>query len=174
MERCLSPERETLGEIARLQAEIDDDLASAAAHRDDIAELLDLEDAWSEGSPYLSKAAIALHHYYCAVESCLERIVRTFEGMVSEGPDWHRELLHVATLEIPQVRPPVLRADTEAALSHLLRFRHFLRHAYSAKLQVDRMRELAELLVHASVEVDRDLTDFRDYLLRCQAALSSP
>ena len=122
----------------------------------------------------LIQAAIALHHYYCAVESCLERIVRTFEGMVSEGPDWHRELLHVATLEIPQVRPPVLRADTEAALSHLLRFRHFLRHAYSAKLQMDRMRELAELLVHASVEVDRDLTDFRDYLLRCQAALSSP
>lgn len=61
-----------------------------------------------EDPPWASHAAVAVHGWYSALEAALERIVRTLDGDVPQGDRWHRDLLSQATVELPDVRPPVL------------------------------------------------------------------
>lgn len=90
----------------------------------------------------LARAALALHHAYCAVESILERIARTVEGDVPTGTRWHRELLDASVLELDGIRPALLSVDSVRGLHDLLAFRHFVRHAYAVALDAERLGEL--------------------------------
>ncbi|MBM4320703.1 MAG: hypothetical protein FJ125_12290, partial [Deltaproteobacteria bacterium] len=49
--------------------------------------------------------AVELHRYYTALESALERLLRTLDRFVPAGETWHRELLRLASLPLPEVRP---------------------------------------------------------------------
>lgn len=75
----------------------------------------------------------------------LERIERTF-GTLPTGADWHTDLLQGATVEIPEIRPAPLPPSQLAPLRELLKFRHFLRHAYAVELDGVRLRVLADSL----------------------------
>jgi len=167
----LRPGDAARAEIARLLAETAADQESAEARRRELEVLLASGGAWRDGSAKLSVAALALHHYYTSVESFIERVGRTFEGRLPADGDWHRALLRGATLHLDGVRPRVIRPETERCLVDLLRFRHFLRHAYSASLDPVRLRELAELAVTCAGRVKDDLDAFRDHLHRAAAAL---
>lgn len=94
--------------------------------------------------------AIALHHAYQAFESLLVRISRALEIPVPEGERWHQDLLSEASLEIPGVRGAVVPPEARRAWQELLRFRHFLRHAYPAELEPADLRKNAALLDDAT------------------------
>lgn len=167
----MTPPVEAHAAIARLLAEIDDDLASAAQRLASLRGFLDPSRPDAAHVATVAAAALDLHHYYTAIESALERVGRAFEGSLPHGADWHRELLHASVLDLPGVRPPVLRRDTEAELRRLLSFRHFLRHAYAVELDAHRVVDLAGLAVRASVGVLRDFDAFRAHLAASLQAL---
>lgn len=142
--------------IQRLRAEAKSDRKAFEAR---VAELRGLELSTAAASEAdLARAALALHHAYSAVESLLERVARTVEGSLPEGPDWHQALLDAMVLEIESVRPRVLGEETARLLRRLLAFRHFLRHAYAVSLDRQRLERLRDdvltLAPRLAVELD--------------------
>ncbi len=139
--------------VRRLLAEIRADRGALDARTQEVRSFA--ESAAS--AERASALALALDRAYTALESILERIARTLEGDIPVGPDWHRALLHNASLDIPGVRPPLLRAPTIAAADHLRRFRHFLRHAYAADLDAQRLDTLARVWLESGDALAADL-----------------
>lgn len=130
----------TPAEIHRLRAEVASDRQAFEARVGELA-ALELGDATPA---VLAQAAVALHHAYGAIEAALARVARVLEGSVPTGLDWHQQLLHTMTLEIPSVRPAVLASGTADRLRRLPAFRHFFRHAYAVRwdsAQLARLRE---------------------------------
>ncbi len=109
-------------------------------------------------------AAGHLHSFYTGCESILARALRPFGG-APEGPDWHPGLLRRVALEVPGVRPPVLRPETARALDRYRKFRHFFRSFYGAALEwremVDKVRDARATFESFAVDVEA----FRKFLL---------
>lgn len=85
--------------------------------------------------------AIDLHQLYTALESALERVARTVDGVVPAGPRSHDDLLRQAAHPVAGVRPAIFDAKTFGELTQLLSFRHFFRHAYVVELDWSRLEE---------------------------------
>lgn len=150
------------GRLQRLRAEIANDRDALAGRIRELSTIdLARHDA-SEGD--LARAALALHHAYGAVESALTRIARTVEGSVPDGAEWHQALLSSMTLDLEGVRPPVLGAETASVLRRLLAFRHFLRHAYTAPLERERLQSLRADAIALEGTLADDLDRFDAFL----------
>lgn len=115
----------------------------------------------STAKPWLAYTAVALHAWYCALESAIERVARAIDESVPQGDFSHRELLSQAMTDIPGIRPPVLPAGLTGDLVAVLAFRHFFRHAYAVDLDFAKLRrELDRVLrVHPNVEGALDRFD---------------
>lgn len=74
-------------------------------------------------------AAALLETFYTGIEKALTRIAAVTGGL-PEGAAWHRKLLEDATLDLPKLRPPVLRPSTARLLEPYLAFRHRFRNLY--------------------------------------------
>lgn len=68
------------------------------------------------------------------------------------------------TLDLPGVRPPVLREETAHTLDEFLRFRHLFRNLYGFELEWPRVRNLLERLPAAWSKVEADLDRFLAFL----------
>ncbi len=155
--------------IRRLLAEI---AADRRALADRTAEVRGFSETVSAPPPERPAAvALALDRAYTALESLFERVARTLEGGAPIGDDWHRTLLRNAALEIERVRPPILAAGSLAAADELRRFRHFLRHAYAASLDPQRVARVAASWLTAAAEVEGDLDRFFEFLRRLADSL---
>jgi len=132
-----------------------------------LSELAEARELLGSGADRIvcGTAALLIHRLYTAIESALERICRTVEGSVPGGADSHVSLLRDATLELPDVRPAILRASLFASLFELLRFRQFVRHAYTVNWDVERLRALADGAITVWPEVRQNLETFRRHLL---------
>lgn len=148
--------------IQRLRAEI---AADRDAFERQLAKLgaVELDSGADEGA--LARAAVALHHGYCALEGAFVRLVRELGEQEPAGPDWHQLLLEDMGLEIPEVRPRVLRTTTIAALRQLLAFRHFFRHAYAAELDAARLGDLQRTALAIGPAVREDLEQLDAFLM---------
>ncbi len=83
--------------------------------------------------------AYHLHVTYGLFENVFTRIARNFGNQVDDTTQWHTLLLKRMTLDIPEIRPPVI---SEAAFRHLdemRRFRHLFRNAYVLHFDLDRL-----------------------------------
>jgi len=105
-----------------------------------------------------------IHDFYTGTERTFEKIAPELNGGVPSGSVWHRELLDNMTLDLPAVRPPVLRPSTAAALHEYLRFRHLFRNLYGFELEWNRIRPLLERLPPIWEEVRSDLDSFVQFL----------
>lgn len=114
-------------------------------------------------------AALTLHHAYSAVEAALARITRHLEGSEPTGREWHQELLAAAALDVSGVRPRLLGEGSYDKLRELLGFRHFLRHAYAAWLDVAKLERLIRVAQDASPLVARDARSIDDFLAKLGA-----
>jgi hypothetical protein len=145
------------GKLQRLRAEVRSDHRAFAARIEELRGIDLASESAADGD--LARAALAAHHAYCAIESALERLARTIEGSVPEGPDWHQALLDSMALEIPGIRPALVSAESLRLLHRLLAFRHFLRHAYAVPLdraRLERLRDEAlELAPLLAADVER-------------------
>ena len=79
-------------------------------------------------------------------ETMLIRLEAALGLPAREGPDWHRRALSDAALDLPGLRPAVYPRDVEREWGELLAFRHFLRHAYAADLDPERLTRNVERL----------------------------
>jgi ribonuclease HepT-like protein len=135
-------------------------------------------EAASRGGPdetfYLDATALNLHGFYNGVERLFERLARDLDGTLPTGPAWHRELLAQMGLEIPQVRPAVIRPATRTALEEYLRFRHLVRNLYTWDLTPDKLADLVTHLPGALRDLETDLERFREFLDAARRADESP
>ena len=107
-----------------------------------------------------------LHDFYTGIEHLFERIAPELNGGLPAGPSWHRELLENMTLDLPGVRPPVLRGETVHELHEFLHFRHLFRNLYGFELEWPRLRALLEKLPGVWEDVEEDLDRFGTFLGR--------
>ncbi len=105
-----------------------------------------------------------LHDFYTGIEHLFEKIAPELNGGLPAGPAWHRELLDNMTLDLPGVRPPLLRAETAQSLGEFLRFRHLFRNLYGFELKWPRVRSLLERLPVTWSSVEADLERFVAFL----------
>lgn len=145
--------------IQRLRAEVENDRAAFEARVDELRDIDLTSESASEAD--LAHAALAIHHAYCAVEALLDRVSRTIEGSVPEGPDWHQDLLNAMALEIDGVRPRILDDESARLLRRLLGFRHFLRHGYAVSLDQEHLARLRgdALALEPRLATDLDALD---------------
>lgn len=110
------------------------------------------------GEAQAALVALSLDHAYQAFETLLLRIERALGAQPRSGAAWHAQLLADATLEIDGVRPAVYPKDAEHHWASLLRFRHFLRHAYAVGLD--------------SAELDRNRAHLRSAVAKTETHLT--
>ena len=81
-----------------------------------------------------------LHGLYNAFEAYFFRIAKFFENN-TDRQSWHRDLLDRMSLEIPEIRPPLItdRALAER-IDELRRFRHLFRNLYKTRLHPAKLR----------------------------------
>lgn len=113
---------------------------------------------------WLAYLAISVHQYYTALEGIFERICRVFEGSLPTGADTHQALLRDMALELPGVRAAVLKGETVVALRPLLKFRHFVRHAYAVVWDANRIADVEAQTRSTWSLVERDLGYFLGFL----------
>lgn len=101
-------------------------------------------------APEAAFVALALDHLYQAFETLLLRLERALALPERAGGGWHAALLADAGLPLPGLRAAVFPLEAERHWQALLRFRHFLRHAYAVELDP---RELAANVRHAEAAV---------------------
>ncbi len=169
----MSPEQSAAAAaLARLLGEIRDD-REAMTRRG-----RDLEDATARlGQTPGDAAAVALeawalHGWYTALETLIERIARQLDAEVPGGDRWHRELLAQCTVDVPGVRPAVLPRELRGDLEALLALRHFLRHAYGANLDAQKLHIEAERLRAVAPTVARALDAFEVFVSQAMHAAS--
>ena len=93
----------------------------------------------SEGDALAALVALSLDHAYQAFESILVRLERAAGLPERTGTSWHTGLLADAAIAIPGLRPPIFPTEAHGDWDALLRFRHFLRHAYVVDLDPSKL-----------------------------------
>jgi hypothetical protein len=144
----------------RLAAEIEGDRLALGRLTRSIAELRAKSGAAElESMRALALAFLAfqLERFYTAVESILTRTLRTLDGDVPGGPEWHQELLRAASVPIEGLRPAVIPQTAVAPLRELLGSRHYARHGYDVPPEVRRVDELADLAKEVHGVLDASL-----------------
>ena len=91
------------------------------------------------GDAQAALVALSLDHAYQAFEAILVRLERVAGLPERAGASWHSAVLADAALAIPGLRPPIFPAEAHADWDALLRFRHFLRHAYVVALDPSKL-----------------------------------
>ena len=76
-----------------------------------------------------------VHDIYAGVGRALQRIAKDLNGGLPTGAEWHRDLLRQMTLDLPDVRPPVLSAHLATRLAPYLGFRHLVRNVYGFEIE---------------------------------------
>ena len=122
-------------------------------------------------SNYLLRAGGSILHDFCTgIEKMFENIAKEVDRRVPMGEDWHSELLHQMTFDIPGLRPPVISLDTEKKLREYLGFRHLFRKRYGFELDWEKMKKLLlkipQILSHLEKEIEIFFKDIDSPLKR--------
>ncbi len=155
-------------EVQRLRAEMKSDRAAFGMRLDELSRL----DPLSAEPAISAQIAVCLHHAYGAVEAALTRVARLLEGSVPQGSDWHQQLLHTMTLDIPSVRPAILDPETAELLRKLLGFRHFFRHAYAVSWDAEQLARLQGVALATRIPLSRDLDALDTFLVQLASAVA--
>ena len=83
-----------------------------------------------------------LHDFYTGIEKLFESIAKEVDNRLPLREEWHSELLHQMTLDIPGLRPQVITAKTEKKLREYLGFRHLFRKRYGFELDWQKLKKL--------------------------------
>jgi hypothetical protein len=101
-----------------------------------------------------------LHDFYTGIEKIFENIAKEIDQRVPMGEEWHSELLHQMTLDIPGLRPPVITAHTEKKLREYLGFRHLFRKRYGFELDWEKMKRLLVKIPQVLSNLEKEVEVF--------------
>ena len=112
----------------------------------EIAAIYDRIDEWERvlGPAGLESLALQLHNLYSAVEGLFEIVAGACENHVDTDAGYHTSLLRRMSVAVPGVRPATVSAEALPLLDNLRRFRHVVRHAYSAEIDDRQLRIVLE------------------------------
>jgi len=159
-------------EILTLIAEIQDELKSIGVLTKAIEVLrIKIGKARKEKEYLVESAALKLQNFFTAVERIFEKIAGDVNGGLPTTLDWHSRLLKVMTLEIPEVRPPVITHNLEKKLLEYLRFRHLARSIYGFELDVERMEALLSDISRVSLQLKKEIEGFIGFLKILEARI---
>jgi hypothetical protein len=113
---------------------------------------------------YVAAAALHLHDFYSGAERILEMIASVIDSNVPTGRAWHRDLLTQMTLDLSDIRPPVLTVEATQALDEYLRFRHIVRNVYAFQLDVEKIAPLVLRLRATYSQLQVELETFAGFL----------
>lgn len=92
---------------------------------------------------HIKAIAGSLHSIYTGCENILERIIRSVDGDIPLGKDYHSLILRRAITRIDSVRPEILTIETYTKLDELRAYRHKFRNVYLYLITPARIIELA-------------------------------
>jgi len=96
-----------------------------------------------KASNYILRAGGSiLHDFYTGIEKIFEDIAKEIDRRLPAGEEWHSELLHQMTFDIPGLRPSVISSGTEKNLREYLVFRHLFRKRYGFELDWEKVKRL--------------------------------
>lgn len=107
----------------------------------------------------LDSMAYQLHNLYGAHEKLFEIVAGFFENQVG-GARYHTDLLRRMGTRIKGIRPALISRSTCEMLAELRRFRHFFRHAYTAKLDPDRIDRIVQIAIRLKDSFRQDMESF--------------
>jgi len=114
---------------------------------------------------YLEAAALYLHSFYSGVEQVFVEIARQVDEDVPAHENWHKVLVLQMAAELPAVRPAVIGITTRYCLDEYRAFRHVVRNVYTFNLNPNRIADLALNLQTCYEAVQKDLQNFKQFLL---------
>ncbi len=113
---------------------------------------------------YLNSVALNLHGFYSGLERIFELVAVDLDGIKLGGDHWHIELLRQMTLDLPQIRPPVLSRDTAERLDRYRKFRHLIRNIYTTTLIPSELERLVVALPELWSQIHHQLDALANYL----------
>ncbi len=113
---------------------------------------------------YEESLALKLHNFYTGCERIFQKIADDINGGVPRSFDWHRRLLKSMSLEIDNVRPPLISRETERALEEYLAFRHVVRNIYGFEIDSERLGRLVKRLNKTFGSFKADVGGFLTFL----------
>lgn len=120
-----------------------------------------IKSALPPGDTFMLRAAgSVLHDFYVAAENIFETVAREIDEKPPAGEHWHRELLLQMTLDIPEVRPPLLSKETASRLDEFRAFRHVFRNVYGFNLSSEKIVDLLNKFPHTAGCLEREVYAF--------------
>jgi len=113
---------------------------------------------------YVESAALNLQSVYTGIERIFQLIAERIEQSVPAGEHWHTALLTQMSLELPDLRPAVIRATARDDLDDYRSFRHRIRHVYTYHIDPAKVAALADHLPDVWAAVKQDLERFLAFL----------
>jgi hypothetical protein len=98
-----------------------------------------------------------LHDFYTGIEKIFESIAKEVDNRLPIGEEWHSELLHQMTLDIPGLRPRVITANTEKKLREYLGFRNLFRKRYGFELDWRKLKKLLLAMPHMRSNLENEI-----------------
>ncbi len=111
---------------------------------------------------HLRAMATCMHGIYTGMENVFKILFNKFEGELPSGEDWHKKLLKRTRVEVPGIRPEIIRNDDLfAKLDELRSFRHIFRNKYQSLIIPERVVSLSDLAVQTVPEFRKAISDFQ-------------
>ena len=101
--------------------------------------------------------------YFTCLETLFLRISRFFENNLDKKK-WHKHLLEKMTLNIKDIRIPVIRENTFKLLNELLSFRHFKRYYFEFEYDWERLSYLIKKYEEVNFLIFEDLRVFSKFI----------
>ena len=149
--------------LRRLSAELIGDISRLAQTADEMRSAFDELRSPEASRLALYGAAALLDTFYSGIEKALARIAAALGG-IPDGPAWHRTLLEDMTINLPEIRPPVLSLDVVKLLESYLAFRHRFRNLYLFDLEKSLLLPLMQRAPDVWAATEPELRDFADTL----------
>lgn len=147
-------------QIRLLQAEIKAGLASIA----EVYQQIDDLGAHATGSSQDIILGYYLHVLYGLFENLFVQIAERFGNHIGDTTQWHTQLLKRMTLDVKEIRPPVISPEAYLALNELRSFRHLFRNAYLLQFDPDRLNLVLQESLKLKSIYETELNAFLDFL----------
>ena len=104
-----------------------------------------------------------VENFYTYLETLFLRISQYFENSLQKEK-WRADLLNKMTLQIEQIREPVIFEKTFQLLVEIMRFRHFKRYYFELEYDWDKLDYICKKYLEADQRVRGDLEQFLLFL----------
>lgn len=108
----------------------------------------------------MESLAYQLHNLYCAFEDMMRIVASEFENRISESSEWHIRLLIRMTEDISNIRPALFSQESFFFLDELRGFRHWFRHAYSYKIEPEKLEIVLKKIIKLEKIYKADIQGF--------------